>query len=142
MRTNKTKLGNNRNNVAIFCLLKIFFVHSARNFQKALVKNAKIGYNKMIIYVLMRKIMANNEISRIIRHSAARVIEMNEHYTVVEKTGPTDIILNLYDEFKAQQCMLQFVKSGRVAVTRASQDTLGEQLFDEDYKRKSVNKNK
>ena len=61
MHINKTKLGVYRNNVAVFYRAKIFFVHSARNFQKALVKNAKIGYNKMIIYVLMRKIMANNE---------------------------------------------------------------------------------
>ena len=105
--------------------------------------DSEIFFQEVALYKLSTpKIMANNEISRIIRHSAARVIEMNEHYTVVEKTGPTDIILNLYDEFKVQQCMLQFVKSGRVAVTRASQDTLGEQLFDEDYKRKSVNKNK
>ena len=50
MRRNKTKLGVYRNNVAIFNLAQIFFVHCVRNLQNALVKNAEIGYNKMIIY--------------------------------------------------------------------------------------------
>ena len=55
MRINKTKLGKNRNNIAIFCFRKIFFVHYARNFQNTLVKNAKIGYNKMIIDILIHE---------------------------------------------------------------------------------------
>ena len=49
MHTNKTKLGVLRKNIATFCRSEIFFVHCARNFQNTLVKNAKIGYNKMII---------------------------------------------------------------------------------------------
>ena len=53
-------------------------------------------------------------------------------------TGRTDTIVNLYNEFVAQECMLQFVKSGRVAVPRAPQPKLSEMLFDEDYKRKSI----
>ena len=65
-------------------------------------------------------------------------MEVNPTYTVVEVTGSTDDILRLYDEFVAQNCMLQFVKSGRVAVPRSAQEVLGEYLFNEDYKRKSV----
>ena len=61
MHTNKTILGVHWNNVAVFHHAKIFFVHSARNLQNTLVKNAKIGYNKMIIDIFMRIIMANNE---------------------------------------------------------------------------------
>ena len=100
---------------------------------------SEIFFQEVALYKLSTpKIMANNEISRIIRHSGARVIEVNEHCTVVEKTGPTDVVVGLYNEFTAQQCMLQFAKSGRVALTRASQDSLGEMLVDEDYKRKAV----
>ena len=64
--------------------------------------------------------------------------QVNANYTVVEMTGQTDTVVNLYNEFVAQDCILQFVKSGRVAVPRASQASLGDLLFDEDYKRKSV----
>ena len=67
---------------------------------------------------------------------------MNANYTVVEKTGSTDVILDLYNEFVAQQCMLQFVKSGRVAVPRDSIENLTELLFNEDYKRKPTKDNK
>ena len=52
MRTNKTKLGVHRNNLAKFLTAEIFFVQSARIFQNTLVKNAKIMYNKMIIDIL------------------------------------------------------------------------------------------
>ena len=61
-------MGKYRNNIAKFCRQEIFFVHYARNFQNALVENAKIGYNKMIIDIFMRKYMANNERMQKIRN--------------------------------------------------------------------------
>ena len=69
-------------------------------------------------------------------------MEVNPNYTVVEVTGSTDDIIRLYNEFVAQNCMLQFVKSGRVAVPRLAQELMGDYLFNEDYKRKSVKNNK
>lgn len=99
----------------------------------------EIFVQEVALYKLsMPKVLENNDISRIIRHKRARVIEINADYMVVEMTGRTDTIVNLYNEFVAQGCMLQFVKSGRVAVPRAPQPKLSEMLFDEDYKRKSV----
>ena len=102
----------------------------------------EIFFQEVALYKLSTpQIMENPKISKLIRHNGVHVIEMNSNYTVVEKTGSTDVILELYNEFVAQQCMLQFVKSGRVAVPRASQASLGDLLFDEDYKRKSVKEN-
>lgn len=86
------------------------------------------------------RLLENKQISKIIRHNNARVIEVNSSYTVVEKTGKTDAVLSLYKEFVAEQCVLQFVKSGRVAITRSATENLSECLFDEDAKRKSINK--
>ena len=57
-----------------------------------------------------------------------------------EITGSTDTVVNLYNEFVSLQCMLQFVKSGRVAVPRALHDNQADLLFNEDYKRKSIDK--
>ena len=93
----------------------------------------------MALYKLSTpKILENSEISRVIRHSNARVMEVNANYTVVEITGSTDTVVNLYNEFVSLQCMLQFVKSGRVAVPRALHDNQADLLFNEDYKRKSI----
>ncbi|MBR5276346.1 MAG: acetolactate synthase small subunit [Bacteroidaceae bacterium] len=86
------------------------------------------------------KMLSNRQVSRIIRHSNARVLEMNSAYVLVEKTGKTEDIIALYKEFVAEQCLLQYVKSGRVAITRDFNEDLSEQLFNEDAKRKGINK--
>lgn len=84
------------------------------------------------------RLLDNRQISKIIRHNNARVIEINSTYTVVEQTGKTETIMKLYKEFAAEQCVLQFVKSGHIAVTRDVIEHLTEQLyvFDEDAKRR------
>ena len=84
------------------------------------------------------KMLANRQVSKIIRHSGARVLEMNSSYVLIEKTGKTEDIAALYKEFVAEQCLLQYVKSGRVAITRDYNEDLSEQLFNEDAKRKGV----
>ncbi len=83
------------------------------------------------------KLLGNKQISRIIRHNNARVIEINSTYTVIEQTGKTETIIKLYKEFAAEECVLQFVKSGHIAVTRDVIEHLTEQLyvFDEDANR-------
>jgi acetolactate synthase-1/3 small subunit len=99
----------------------------------------EIFFQEVALYKLSTPVvLGNDEVSRIIRHNTARVIEVNSTYTVVEMTGSTEDILNLYDKFVSHNCMLQFVKSGRVAVPRSAQDVLGDYLFNEDYKRKSI----
>jgi acetolactate synthase small subunit len=101
----------------------------------------EIFFQEVALYKLSTpQVLENSEISRIIRHNNARVIEMNANYTVVELTGQTDTIVSLYNEFMAQKCIMPFVKSGRVAVPRSSVDNRNEQLFNEDYKRKSIKK--
>lgn len=105
--------------------------------------DSEIFFQEVALYKLATsKVLENNEISRMIRHTAARVIDVNPNYTVVEFTGQTDDIMELYNEFVAKGCMLQFVKSGRVAVPRSSHEQQGDFLFDEDYKRKSVKNNR
>ena len=97
----------------------------------------EIFFQEVALYKLSSpKILENNEISRVIRHSNARIIEVNANYTVVEMTGSTDDVVKLYNEFVSQHCMLQFVKSGRVAITRDVNINLSDHLFDDDATRK------
>lgn len=103
----------------------------------------EIFFEEVALYKLSTaRILENGEISETIRRNSARIIEVNTSYTVVEKTGSTDTVVNLYNEFVAQQCMLQFVKSGRVAVPKVLQGERADFLFNEDFKRKTIKNNK
>ena len=101
--------------------------------------DSEIFFQEVALYKLSTPaVLADSGLSRIICHSTARVIEVNDEYTVVEMTGETDAILALYNDFVARDCILQFVKSGRVAVPRASQPKQSEPPFDYDYRYKGV----
>lgn len=74
------------------------------------------------------ELLDNKEISKIIRHNNARLIEVNKVYAVVEKSGKTEEILHLYKELARVGTILQYVSSGRVAITRAPVERLSNYL--------------
>lgn len=74
------------------------------------------------------KVLQNPEISRTIRRNDASIMEVNPTYTVVMKNGKTEDILNLYYALNAFDCVFQYTRSGRIAVTRAKQEQVSEFL--------------
>ena len=60
------------------------------------------------------------------RHNA-RIIEVNETYTAIQKAGTTEETTALYDDLE-QIGILQFVRSGRIAVTKSHVEKLNEYL--------------
>lgn len=68
------------------------------------------------------QLLDNPEISRCIRHHDARMMEVNPTYTTVLLAGLTDEVTHLYSEFKRFDCLLQYTRSGRIAVTRSFDD--------------------
>ncbi len=64
-------------------------------------------------------VLANQEISSIVRRFAARIVEVNPIYTIVENTGITDDIISLFTQLDSLGCVLQFVRTGRIAVTKS-----------------------
>lgn len=70
------------------------------------------------------EVMANPEISRAVRRHGAQIMEVNPTYTVVTKMGLTDDIMSLYYALNAFGCVLQYVRSGRIAVTRSKVEYL------------------
>ena len=64
-------------------------------------------------------VLANPEISRIVRRFDARIVEVNPTYTTVEKTGVTSDVLDHFNLLNELGCVLQFVRSGRIAITPA-----------------------
>ena len=64
------------------------------------------------------------EISRIIRHANARITEVNDTFCIVVAQGTTDQILEVFHAIRNtnKDCILQFTRSGRIAVTRSCQE--------------------
>lgn len=67
-------------------------------------------------------VLENPEISRTIRKQEATITEVNPTYVIVMKSGKTDDILNLYYALNKFDCVLQYTRSGRIAVTRSTQE--------------------
>ncbi|MDX9811514.1 MAG: acetolactate synthase small subunit [Bacteroidales bacterium] len=86
---------------------------------KVFVHNSdEIIYQELALYKVSTKgLMSGDIIDRMVRAHHARILEMTPEYTVVEKTGHKTEINDLLHAL--EPCgVLQFVRSGRVAVTR------------------------
>lgn len=84
----------------------------------------EVALYKVVTSVLMESPQMND----IIRKYGAKLIEVNQTFSVIEKTGNTSDIMALNHELTAQGGMLQFVSSGRVAITRARIEHVNEYL--------------
>ena len=74
------------------------------------------------------KVLENPEISRTIRRFDAHMIEVNPTYTIVMKHGITEDIISLFRALDTFGCVLQYTRSGRIAVTRGMQEQVSEFL--------------
>ena len=73
-------------------------------------------------------VLENPEISRTIRRFDAHMIEVNPTYTIVMKYGVTEDIISLFRALDTFGCVLQYTRSGRIAVTRGMQEQVSEFL--------------
>lgn len=63
-------------------------------------------------------VMENPEISKIIRRSDAQIIEVNPTFCTAMLSGVTKDIIALYTNLQERNCVLQYTRSGRIAITR------------------------
>jgi len=88
-----------------------------------------IYFHEIALYKLSTPEFQNSpQASKAIRRHNARVVEVNPVFSIVEKNGMSEEITSLYTELKAQNCMLQFVRSGRVAITTSCFERVNEYL--------------
>lgn len=73
-------------------------------------------------------VLGNPEISRTIRRHEATITEVNPTYVIVMKNGRTEEILSLYGALNDYGCVLQYTRSGRIAVTRSMQEEVTDYL--------------
>ena len=75
--------------------------------------------------------------SKVVRRHSARIVEVNPTICIVEKNGMSEEITALYEELRKFDCVLQFVRSGRVAITTSCFERVSEYLAmrEEKYKK-------
>ncbi len=100
--------------------------------------NDEIYFHEIALYKVSTPEFENNsEASKLIRKYNARIVEVNSVFCIVEKNGMSEDITSLYEELKEIGCILQFVRSGRVAITTSCFERVNEYLSmrDEKYAR-------
>lgn len=89
----------------------------------------EIFMQEVALYKVTTSALINNPtMSKIIRRYNADIIEVNSTYSVVEKTGRTEDIIALNRELNKEGGVLQFVSSGRIAITRARIEHVNEYI--------------
>lgn len=76
-------------------------------------------------------LVATNTLERTIRKHNARILEVTEEYTVIEKTGHKEETTALFEELN-RFGVKQFTRSGRVAITKLKEELLSSYLHEVD----------
>lgn len=89
----------------------------------------EIFSHEIALYKLSTPVLEREpKVSELIRRYNARVVEVNPTYSALEKDGTTEDITSFYDELQQRGCVLQFVRSGRIALTKSCVERVNEFL--------------
>ena len=100
----------------------------------------EIYQHEIALYKLSTPEFQNNPLaSKVIRRYSAHIVEVNPVFSIVEKNGISEDITALYEELQNLDCVLQFVRSGRVAITTSNFERVNEYL---DYREEKYRKQK
>jgi acetolactate synthase-1/3 small subunit len=79
--------------------------------------------HEVALYKIATPVLLDNpEVSRTIRKHNARMMEVNPTYSTVLLAGLTEDIADLYHQLNGFNCLLQYARSGRIAVTRSFEE--------------------
>ena len=88
----------------------------------------EIIYQEIALYkVPTEALTESTEIEGLVRRYNARILEVTNEYTVIEKTGHKEATQQLFDNMK-KFGVLQFTRSGRIAITKAKKERMSEYL--------------
>jgi acetolactate synthase-1/3 small subunit len=100
--------------------------------------NDQMIYQEIALYKVPTEALTNsNQIESLVRQYNARILEVTPDYTVIEKTGHKDETQALFEGLN-QFGVLQFIRSGRIAITRSPIERLSEFLKDRDALLESI----
>lgn len=81
-------------------------------------------------------VLENPEISRTIRKADARIVEVNPTFCSVMMSGVTEDITALFFALDKLNCVLQYTRSGRIAITRSTVEQVSDFLEMQEQNRK------
>lgn len=86
-------------------------------------------HQEIALYKLStQKLLALGSIEDIIRRYNVRILDMTSVWTVLEKTGHHEDTQALFEELKEKIGVLQFIRSGRIAITKSNVERLSDML--------------
>ena len=103
--------------------------HSVEDvYKRQVYTDDEIVYQEVALYkVPTDRLLDEQQLEQIIRRHGARILELTRDYTVLEKTGHFYETESLFNELK-RYGIVQFVRSGRVAVTKSPVELVNEYL--------------
>lgn len=98
----------------------------------------EIIFQEVALYkVPTDKLLDDRSIEDLIRKHNARILEVNRTYTVIEKSGHPDETQSLFEELNRYDVM-QFVRSGRVAITKSTVEHVSIFLQEQQYRQNQL----
>ncbi|MCH5319974.1 MAG: acetolactate synthase small subunit [Paramuribaculum sp.] len=103
-----------------------------------LFTNDELIYQEVALYkVPTARLLDSENLEAIIRRHNARILEITRDNTVLEKTGHSNETEALFEELKKYD-IRQFVRSGRVAVTRANVELVDQFIREQEERRNRI----
>ena len=98
----------------------------------------EIIFQEVALYkVPTDKLLDDRSIEDLIRKHNARILEVNRTYTVIEKSGHPDETQSLFEELSRYDVM-QFVRSGSVAITKSTVEHVSIFLQEQQYRQNQL----
>ena len=98
----------------------------------------EIIFQEVALYkVPTDKLLDDRSIEDLIRKHNARILDVNRTYTVIEKSGHPDETQSLFEELSRYDVM-QFVRSGRVAITKSTVEHVSIFLQEQQYRQNQL----
>ncbi|MDD6852048.1 MAG: acetolactate synthase small subunit, partial [Bacteroidales bacterium] len=95
----------------------------------------EIVYQEIALYkVPTKNLIEEQNLEKIIRKHNARILEISAEYTVIEKTGHNEETEALFEELK-RYGITQFVRSGRVAITKSNKEFVTEYIEEQEQRK-------
>ena len=86
-------------------------------------------FQEIALYkVATDKLNENGSVEDLIRKYHIRILEMNNDFVVLQKAGHYQETQDLFDELSESVGVLQFIRSGRVAITKSKVERLSDML--------------
>ncbi len=77
----------------------------------------EIVYQEIALYKIKSSTLLGSNVEKVVREGGARILYVDQDFTVIEKTGHKEETQELFEKLKPFG-ILEFVRSGRVAIAR------------------------